>query len=54
MKRLILQVNIKPQKEETNGFICTQVGERTFKYHDDLYNLSQQQAKEYAIKVAKI
>jgi alpha-N-acetylglucosamine transferase len=50
MKRLILQVNVRPQKEETNGFICTQVGERTFKYHDDLYNLSQQQAKEYAVK----
>jgi len=49
-KRLVLQVNVKPDIDETDGFIESKVGNRTFKFHDDLYNLSDQQAREYAVK----
>ena len=41
MKKLIFQVNVKLQGEPGRGF-------KRFKYIDDMYNLSEMQAKKYA------
>lgn len=52
MRRLLLQVNIPiidPNKEPNSTVHISKVGNKSFRYREDLYKLSEQQARKYAI-----